>query len=37
MIDLLEETRSVLLVDLLEPNPDLDDRDFTVSALEPHP
>jgi len=37
MIDLLEDTESVLHIDVLDPNPDVEDRDFAVSSLMQHP
>lgn len=37
MTDLLEDTESVLHIDVLDPNPDIDDRDFAVSSLMQHP
>jgi hypothetical protein len=37
MANLLEETESLLHIDVLDPNPDIDDRDFAVSSLMQHP
>lgn len=37
VVDLLEETRSELIVDKLEPNPDVLDSDFSLSVLEYRP
>ena len=35
--DLLEETRSTLIIDELVPNPDLEDSSFAISKLEYRP
>jgi hypothetical protein len=34
---LLEETSSTMYIELLEPNPELDDSDFTISNLQFRP
>ncbi len=37
VVDMLEETESELLIDKLEPNPELSDADFALSVLEARP
>ena len=37
VVNLLEETSSVMHVDELEPNPEIDDYDFSISSLEFRP